>query len=59
MAAIWNEGLEFANCSRCALDLIRQPGCDWVSVPAGVKVVWHPPGHRGLHWSKALGRASK
>ena len=53
----WNEGLFFATCERCRRDNIRQRGAEWEGVPLGAKVVWHPSGHQGLHWSKAISRA--
>ncbi|WP_261292504.1 hypothetical protein [Sphingomonas hylomeconis] len=56
-AETWNEGLFYATCGRCRGDIVRQRGGAWEVVPAGVRVVWHPAGHQGLHWSKVISRA--
>lgn len=53
----WNDGLYFARCTRCGGDLIRQRGAEWAALPPGLRVTWHPNGHKGLHWSKAISRA--
>lgn len=53
----WNEGLYFAACTRCGGDIIRQRGGEWGLIPTGLRVAWHPIGHQGLHWSKAISRA--
>lgn len=54
---LWNEGLHYATCLRCHLDIIRPQGGRWTLVPAGLQVVWHPAGHQGVHWSKMISRA--
>jgi hypothetical protein len=56
---VWNEGLYFATCTRCHIDVIRQRGSEWTAVPAGLRVVRHPPGHQGIHWSKVISRSRK
>ena len=56
---ILNEGLFFATCKRCRRDIIRQGGWEWDAVPAGVRVMWHPTGHHGVHWRKTISARAK
>ncbi len=56
---LWNEGLHFATCMRCHLDIIRPQGGRWTLVPAGLRVVWHPAGHQGVHWSKMISQGPR
>lgn len=37
---IWNDGLFFGQCTRCATPLIRRPDQPWNEVPAGYVVIW-------------------
>ncbi|MEG3087108.1 hypothetical protein [Sphingomonas sp. PB4P5] len=39
------------------MDIIRQRDGQWEALPAGLRVAWHPSGHQGIHWSKAISRA--